>query len=54
MEPYDFESREQLTKHDALMLPLVGLACALWLSVGPVVASLVALAESLTHRGGRT
>ena len=50
MEPYDFESSDRLPKSDVLLLPVVGLACALWLSLTPLLAPVVALASFLRRR----
>ena len=51
MEPYDFESSNHLPKGDVLLLPVVGLACALWLSVTPLLAPLFAIASFIRRRG---
>ena len=50
MEPYDFESSERLPKGDLLLLPVVGLVCALWLWLTPFAAPLVALAALLRRK----
>jgi hypothetical protein len=50
MEPYDFESSERLPKSDVLLLPLVGLACALWLGITPLLAPFFALATFVRRR----
>ena len=50
MEPYDFESSDRLPKSDVLLLPVVGLACALWLSLTPLLAPVVTLASLLRRR----
>ena len=51
MEPYDFEASNQLPKADVWLLPVVGLACALWLSLTPLLAPLLAVAAFLRRRG---
>ena len=51
MEPYDFESSDRLPKSDLMLLPVVGLACALWLSLTPLLAPLFAIAAFLRRRG---
>ena len=50
MEPYDFESSNRLSKGDVLLLPVVGLVCALWLSLTPLLAPFVALASLLRRK----
>ena len=50
MEPYDFESSDRLPKSDMLLLPVVGIACALWLGLMPLVAPLAALAALIRRR----
>jgi hypothetical protein len=50
MEPYDFESSDRLPKSDLVLLPVVGLACALWLSLTPLLAPIMALAALARRR----
>ena len=50
MEPYDFESSDRLPASDLFLLPVVGLACALWLSLAPLLSPLMALAALLRKR----
>ena len=50
MEPYDFESSERMPRSDMLLLPVVGLVCALWLWLTPLVAPFVALASLARRR----
>jgi hypothetical protein len=50
MEPYDFESTNDLPKGDVALLPVVGLLCALWLSLTQLLAPFMALAALVRRR----